>query len=113
MSSDKAPTPYLDMTLLGKEYRIACPPEEREALISAVTYVDHKMHEIAERTKSNLSERIAVMVALNIAHDFLAAQKKAGLPGAGFDFVALQRRMTDMEAQLDLVIEPPDSGSLS
>ena len=60
---------YLDITLLGKEYRVACPPEEQPALLAAVAYVDEKMHDIAEKTKSNISERIAVMAALNIAHD--------------------------------------------
>ena len=54
---------YLDITLLGKEYRVACPPEEREALLAAVAFVDEKMHDIAEKTKSNVSERIAVMAA--------------------------------------------------
>ena len=64
---------HLDVTLLGKEYRIACPPEEREALQAAVSYVDEKMHEISDRTKSNIAERIAVMAALNIAHEFLSS----------------------------------------
>ena len=63
---------YLDITLLGKEYRVACPPEEQPALLAAVAYVDEKMHDIAEKTKSNISERIAVMAALNIAHELLA-----------------------------------------
>ena len=58
---------YLDITLLGKEYRVACPPQEHAALLAAVAYVDEKMHDIAEKTKSNISERIAVMAALNIA----------------------------------------------
>ena len=62
---------YLDITLLGKEYRVACPPEEQPALLAAVAYVDEKMHDIAEKTKSNISERIAVMAALNIAHELI------------------------------------------
>ena len=36
---------YLDVTLLGKEYRVACPPEEHDALLDAVAYVDEKMHD--------------------------------------------------------------------
>ena len=65
-------TNYLDIVLLGKEYRVACPGEERDALLAAVAYVDAKMHDIAEKTRSNISERIAVMAALNIAHEFLS-----------------------------------------
>ena len=67
---------YLDITLLGKEYRVACPPEEHAALLAAVAYVDEKMHDIAEKTKSNISERIAVMAALNITHDLLHKKQR-------------------------------------
>ena len=63
---------YLDISLLGKEYRVACPPEEHDALLTAVGYVDAKMRDIADRTKSSIPERIAVMAALNIAHELLS-----------------------------------------
>lgn len=71
---------YLDITLLGKEYRVACPPEERDGLLAAVAMVDARMHDIAEKTKSNISERIAVMAALNIAHEHLSQKNEASLP---------------------------------
>ena len=77
MSSESSPSAnHLDITLLGKEYRVACPPEEQEALRAAVDYVDEKMHEIAEKTKSNIAERIAVMAALNITHELLHKQQQ-------------------------------------
>ena len=106
---------YLDITLLGKEYRIACPPEEREALEAAVSYVDEKMHDISDRTKSNIAERIAVMAALNIAHEFLSlsapsqeiGDNDSGLE-TGLDFGAVKRRIGLMEAQLDAVLGPQD-----
>ena len=108
-------TNFLDIMLLGKEYRVACPPEEREALLTAVAYVDGKMHDIAEKTRSNISERIAVMAALNIAHEFLSQTGvPANLPASesqletGLDFGAVKRRIRDMEAQLDSVLAPQD-----
>ena len=106
---------YLDITLLGKEYRVACPPEERDALLDAVSYVDGKMHDIAEKTHSNISERIAVMAALNIAHELLSqsrptegAQPSGMRPDAGLDFGAVRRRIVHMEAQLDSVLASQD-----
>ena len=107
---------YLDITLLGKEYRVACPPEEREALQAAVNYVDEKMHGIAEKTRSNISERIAVMAALNIAHEYLSqknqAQVAAMMPAAsvdpGLDIVAVKRRIFSMETKLDSVLAPQE-----
>ncbi len=105
---------FLDITLLGKEYRVACPPDERDALLAAVAYVDEKMHDIAEKTKSNISERIAVMAALNIAHEHLSqkhqisdSQLTVGSE-TGLDFGAVRRRISDMEAKLEAVLAPQD-----
>ena len=61
----------LDIKLQGREFRVACPPEERESLLAAVSLVDGKMTEIAAKTKST-GERLAVMTALNLAHELLA-----------------------------------------
>ena len=103
-------TNYLDITLLGKEYRVACPPTEHAALLAAVAYVDEKMHDIAEKTKSNISERIAVMAALNIAHEHLTYRQQAGHPPSQttLDIGQVKRRIADMETQLDTVLAPQD-----
>ena len=105
---------HLDISLLGKEYRVACPPEERDALLAAVAYVDDKMHDIAEKTKSNISERIAVMAALNIAHEHLSQKPvvnqmpTVSVPETGLDFGAVKRRISDMEAKLEAVLAPQE-----
>ena len=105
---------YLDITLLGKEYRVACPPAEHDALLAAVAYVDEKMHDIAEKTKSNIAERIAVMAALNIAHEHLtlrhAGSQIQSADGAqtALDFGAVKRRISHMEAELEAVLAPQD-----
>ena len=85
----------LDIVLMGREYRVACAPEEREALQDAVAYVDEKMRELAEKTKSS-GERLAVMTALNIANELLSIK----LPG-GFDMAEFRRRIGSMQARLD------------
>ena len=60
----------LDITLLGREYRVSCAPEERESLQRAVEFLGGKMSELGAKTKST-GERLAVMTALNIAHELL------------------------------------------
>jgi len=67
-------TVSLDVAIMGREFRVACPEEEREGLLKAVTYLDRKMREIRDTGKVIGLERIAIMAALNITHDFLSAR---------------------------------------
>lgn len=59
------------VTILGKEYLIACPDNERNELHDSATYLDRKMREIRDHGKVIGTDRIAVMAALNIAHELL------------------------------------------
>lgn len=86
----------LDIKLLGKDYRVACPPEERDSLQAAVELLDERMGEMATKSKST-GERLAVMTALNLAHELLSQKN----PGAGVDRYDLKRRISAMEARLD------------
>jgi cell division protein ZapA len=62
--------------ILAKEYTIACPADEREALEESVRHVDTKMQEIRNGGKVIGAERIAVMAAINIAHEMLKSQSQ-------------------------------------
>jgi cell division protein ZapA len=64
----------LDVAIMGREFRVACPEEDREGLLQAVSYLDRKMREIRDTGKVIGLERIAIMAALNITHDFLSAR---------------------------------------
>lgn len=92
---------FLDVNIHGREYRVACPPGEREALEAAVAFVDGRMVEVAQKTKNASAERVAVMVALNIAHEFLSYRESHK---EGFDTAAARRRIADMEARLDALL---------
>ena len=73
MSNDTTP---VVVKIMDNEYRIACPPEEREALQSAAAYLSNKMREIRETGKILGVERIAVMAALNISHELLKSNRE-------------------------------------
>lgn len=92
----------LDIKLQGKEYRVACAPDEREALLAAVSFLDGKMTEIAQLTKST-GERLAVMVALNISHELLALRH---LPekSTTVDAEVIRGRIKSIEARLDAAL---------
>ena len=61
----------LDVSLLGREYKVACKEAERAELLDAVAFLDRRMREIRDAGKGAATERVAVMAALNIAHDLL------------------------------------------
>ena len=52
---------HLDMTLLGKEYRISCTAESRDELLATVAFLDDRLREIAARTGSS-GEKLAVIL---------------------------------------------------
>jgi len=60
----------IDIKLHGREFRVACPPEEKDDLLAVAAFLDWKMGEIAKQTKSS-GERLAVMTALNLAHELI------------------------------------------
>jgi cell division protein ZapA len=99
---------FLDVKIMGREYRVACAPEERDALLSAVDLVDGKMREIAQRTKNTIAERVAVMAALNIAHEHLSgvAGRVENTAGEAVDSSDARRRIGDMGARIDSVLAP-------
>ncbi len=94
----------LDINILGREFRVACPEAEQEGLIAAAQYLDQKMREIREQGKVIGIERIAVMAALNIAFELKNAPKVNGV-----DISAAQRRIEAMEAMIDNVIRPQET----
>lgn len=85
----------LQINVMGREFRVACPENEQKELLEAVDYLNKKMDEIRDNGKVVGVERIAIMAALNIAHELLTT--KVG----GFDMAALKRRMQSMETTLD------------
>lgn len=96
MAIAKASVKNLDVTILDRQYRVACPDDERENLMASVAYLDQKMREIKGAGKIAGADRIAVMAALNIAHELLSSRT-----GAGFDLAEYKRRMGSMNTLVD------------
>jgi cell division protein ZapA len=64
----------LKIQILDKEYQVNCQPEEREALEYSAQLLNEKMDEIRQGSHIIGLERIAVMAALNLAHDLIRSQ---------------------------------------
>ncbi|MBB3230589.1 cell division protein ZapA [Halomonas stenophila] len=75
-----ASRPTTEISLLERQYVIACPPEEQDKLERAARYLDRAMQGIHAQGKVVDREKIAIMAALNITHELLEAldERRAG-----------------------------------
>lgn len=67
-------TEPLTIIIMGKEYRIACPEEEKANLQASADLLNEKLDEIKKQGSVIGTERIAIMAALNMSHDILSNQ---------------------------------------
>ena len=99
----------LDITILGREFKVACKESEREELTEAVALLDRRMREIRDAGKVTGTDRIAVMTALNFAHELLR-ERRAARPAkeapadAAIDGDSARRRIQSMQTAIDQVL---------
>jgi cell division protein ZapA len=73
----------VSIRILDKEYRIACEPREQDGLRESARLLDGKMREIRKTGRVIGTDRIAVMAALNIAHDLFQLRRASRSLDAG------------------------------
>jgi len=109
-------TVTLDVSLLGRDYKVACKADEQSELRDAVTFLELRMREIRDGSKTSSVERIAVMAALNLAHDFQLQRGRAAPGGAAtregdgdaIDVAAVRQRIAGMQSAIDQVLTTKD-----
>ena len=94
------PVQPVALTILGKEYKIACPLDEQEALIHSAQELDKQMRKIRDTGKVSGADRIAVLAALNLAHDLSSTTPKA--VAVAPDIAA---RLNDLRHKIENVLE--------
>lgn len=72
MTEEETP---ISVQIMGSEYRVACPPDEQDALLAAAEYLNDTMQGIRNTGKVVGVERIAVMAALNISYELLTTRQ--------------------------------------
>ncbi|MGB9330442.1 MAG: cell division protein ZapA [Steroidobacteraceae bacterium] len=85
----------VSVRIMEKEYMVACPYEERSALLDAAEFLNGRMREIRDSGKVLGHDRIAVMAALNLAHEFLKGKDRENKldSGVGHKVRALRERV--------------------
>ncbi len=85
----------VSVRIMEKEYVVACPYDDRSALLDAAEFLNARMREIRDSGKVVGLDRIAVMAALNLAHEYLKGKdREARLDnGVGQRVRALRERV--------------------
>ncbi len=89
----------ISIRVLDKEYQVACPVDEEPALLESARLLDEKMHEIRNARKMVGADRVAVMAALNLAHDLLQLQS-----GGGNDGPVMETRLRNLQNKVEAAI---------
>lgn len=85
----------IDVRILDREYRLAVPPEDKPRLLDAVRLVDEKMRAIRSTGRVGSFDRIAVMAALQLAHELM------GNDSVGPRAAQAMQRVRQLNSQLD------------
>jgi len=89
----------ISIRVLDKEYQVACPVDEEPALLQSAHLLDEKMREIRDARKMVGADRVAVMAALNLAHDLLQLQS-----GDNNEEPVLETRLRNLQNKVEAAI---------
>ncbi|MFB9887833.1 cell division protein ZapA [Balneatrix alpica] len=88
-------TTTVNVQILDKEFLINCPEEQRDELIASARLLDQRMRQVKHSGKVYGLERIAVMTALNLAHELLQLQR---------DSEQVDRQARELTSKLEQVL---------
>jgi cell division protein ZapA len=59
----------VNIRILDREYTVGVDPDERESLLAAARLLETKMREVRGSNRMAAVDRVAVLAALNLAHE--------------------------------------------
>jgi cell division protein ZapA len=87
------------INIMGRDFKVAMPPGEERQLAAAVELVNRRMKEVQASGKVVGNERVAMLAALNIAHEFLSARASRS-PDSG----EIRRRILAMDSAIEMAM---------
>lgn len=100
-------TKGITINVMGREFRVAAPGGEERQLLASVEFINKKMREIRDTGKVVGNERIAIMAALNIAHEHLQLQsgtKTGGAATSEGDSELVRKKLDRFESILEKAV---------
>ena len=96
MTSDKT---GVKVSIMQREFTIACTEEETQGVIEAASYLDKQMRTIANNNQALGADRCGIMAALTISHELLEARKNIG------DDDEISKRLERLHAEIDTAMD--------
>lgn len=90
----------IDVRILDRDYKLAVSEHERQKLVDAASMVDAKMRSIRDAGRISGLERIAVMAALQLAHELLGASAGAATAPSGELMTRIRRMSEELDAEI-------------
>jgi cell division protein ZapA len=90
--------------LLDREYLVACSDDERADLQAAAQLLDRQMREIRGGNRMAGLDRIAVLAALNLAHELTRLRRDSGQRDA-----TVGRALGELNQRLDGLLDAADA----
>lgn len=88
----------LDIKIMDKDYRVACPSDQQASLKESANFLNDRLNDIKNKGSIIGTERIAIMAALNLAHELLGSQHSVD----ALDDVDL--RMINLQKKIDIAL---------
>ncbi|HVC50344.1 MAG TPA: cell division protein ZapA [Burkholderiales bacterium] len=95
----------LTVLVMGREFRISCPENEREALLASVDMLNSRMQEIKNSGGVPGNERVAILAALQIAHEFYSRKISKS-----FDVAEIRSKIKSLQDTLGTAVDELQAG---
>lgn len=92
----------VNVKILDREFTVGVEPDERESLMAAAHLLDARMREVRGSNRMAALDRVAVLTALNLAHELLQLKQAAEQRD-----LALNRTLGELNRKLDGLFDSP------
>ncbi len=90
----------VSIRILDREYTVGVEPSERDSLMAAARLLDQRMREVRGANRMAAIDRVAVLAALNLAHELQQLRDDNARRDREFT-----RTLDALQRRLDLVVD--------
>ena len=88
----------LNIKIMDKDYRVACPQDQQSSLQDSARFLNDRLTDIKNKGAIIGTERIAIMAALNLAHELLGSHESVN------EFNDIDARMANIQKKIDIAL---------